>query len=139
MGRLVAVVGERKRELLGQLRADVFAAARHPADGGDQQLGGVIFGEVPVGPAFQATDGEVILGMAGEDEHPGPLAAGLELLDDLDGAASRHGDVEQHHLGIGLPGAVEGFRARRGLSHHHHVLEFEKAAQALTEKYVVVG
>src|SRR6266540_1527915 len=137
-GSLPAAI-EMLGQLLRQRRTDVLAAAIHPADGVQQLIRRMVFGEIARGTSPERPYRPLILRVNAQGQDPNGRVAGAQLPQSLEKQAAGHRYVEQHE--IGGRGLEPGKQRRGGVRltrNRHPRVRLHDAAEPLPDDRVVV-
>ena len=103
-------------------------------------LGVPLFGEIARGAVPECPHRVLLLGVDAQDHDRQVRLLALELLEDLESTAARHGDVQQNEIEILLLGQIQNFLTVAGLAGHIHVgLAHENLLVALANDGVIIG
>ncbi len=140
VGGLVHVAVQEVGELLGQGLGDVAASLGDLADGRDELLGRAGLGEIARGTVPKGPHRILLLGVDAQDHDGQVRLLALELLEDLEPAAARHGDVQQDEIEVLLLDQVQDLLPVAGLAGHIHVgLTHEDLLVPLADDGVIIG
>ncbi len=109
-----------QRQMLGhdfaERRTDVTPAGKNFSDRAHQFFRGAFLCHVPRGAGLEDAYGKLVLRVHAQDEHRQLRARGFDFLQNVQAAATRHGDVENDDVPLLFPDLAEGFLAVAGLA-----------------------
>src|SRR5665213_2593909 len=111
MQRLITVTIQVRQQQLRQIGADITSALQYRPYGLQQLLGSALLGQIATSACLQNVDGILALGKPTEYQHLGIRIAGADVAQDVEAAAIRHVDVEQHQVPATGAKLVERFVA----------------------------
>src|SRR5579862_415517 len=129
-----------ERELLGHLRADVGTAGGDFAQRRSQFTRRAVLREVAGRTGTHRAHGVFMLLVHAKHHDARPRAFGTNLLDELDAAAARHGDVQDRHVEVDLARELYRFHCVGRVADDLEIARgLEKLAQSFPDDRVIVG
>src|SRR6266568_4025723 len=129
-----------RRTIGGDRVGDEGPAARDPADRRDELRRGAFLRKIAGGARLERPHGVLGFLVHAEHEYPQPGFIGVHLLDELDAAPARHGQVEEQHVELELAHALQYFAAVLRFAHDGEIgRRREHLLQPFANDRMVVG
>src|ERR1035437_1727598 len=123
-----------------QAWAQVTAAARDFADGGDELLGRAVLEDIAAGPDVEALGQIVLVVIHGEIDHLGIGAFLANLTGRLEATHTGHTDIHQDNVGPHLLRHRDGIQRVAGFSDDFHIgFGGQQGPDTVPEKCMIVG